>query len=399
MKNKIISIICYSLLFGFAGGIVGVLFSKFYLFQDIYKIPLFGEINVPENLYGGSNLIIESPKKVIVEQNTKVLETINSAAKNMVGIFEKIPEKDISSTSDFAINKNYETKNHDGQGFIITSDGWIMSTFIPSELSLSKEKISTSTLARYREEFIDKYVIINTDGKVYDLTDFSYEDTKSISFWKIEAKDLSVKQFKKLPNINRGELVVAVNFKGDALLTTILKKSIDNPPTILSSENNYSEISLVDTPDKSFGDGFLLSTEGDLIALFSQDGPIKPVGSYLFCLSCVFEKNTLKRPYLGINYINLASFSSPVSGERYSQGALLYGEKDKPAIIKNSPAEKAGLFEGDIIISVNSQKINADNPLDNMLSELSPGDTLNLIVERDLKEISITATLGQQEID
>ena len=86
-KNPLVVIIVISLLFGIAGGIGGEIFARVYLLQNAYKVPLFGEINVPQNVYGGSNLIIESPKKVIVEQNTKVLETVNSAKKNIVGIF------------------------------------------------------------------------------------------------------------------------------------------------------------------------------------------------------------------------------------------------------------------------------------------------------------------------
>jgi len=61
-----------------------------------------------------------------------------------------------------------------------------------------------------------------------------------------------------------------------------------------------------------------------------------------------------------------------------AKGAELRASDLVPAIIKNSPADKAGLKAGDIITRINSQEINADNDLAVILSSYSPGDSIIL---------------------
>ena len=65
-----------------------------------------------------------------------------------------------------------------------------------------------------------------------------------------------------------------------------------------------------------------------------------------------------------------------------------------PSVVPGSPADKAGLKDGDIITSVDGQKITALAPLDDILTEYVPGTTVALDVLRDGKSITLTLTLG-----
>lgn len=62
---------------------------------------------------------------------------------------------------------------------------------------------------------------------------------------------------------------------------------------------------------------------------------------------------------------------------------------------RNSPAEKAGLKVGDIIVEINGEKIvNEDNVL-SIITEVKAGDILNLKVLRDKKYFNVKLILGQ----
>jgi S1-C subfamily serine protease len=59
-----------------------------------------------------------------------------------------------------------------------------------------------------------------------------------------------------------------------------------------------------------------------------------------------------------------------------------------------SPAEKAGLKDGDIITAVNGQAVDLQHPLTEELSQYDPGTAVTLSVRRGDSTLQIPATLG-----
>src|SRR5262249_14898189 len=59
-----------------------------------------------------------------------------------------------------------------------------------------------------------------------------------------------------------------------------------------------------------------------------------------------------------------------------------------------SPASKAGLRSGDVIVAANGTKVASANQLTSVVAEQEPGDTLRLTVERGGSTLTIDATLG-----
>jgi S1-C subfamily serine protease len=65
-----------------------------------------------------------------------------------------------------------------------------------------------------------------------------------------------------------------------------------------------------------------------------------------------------------------------------------------PAIVEGSPAAAAGLADGDIITSISGITIDGEHPLDAVLTQFKPGDTVTLEVLRDGTTIRLDVTLG-----
>ncbi len=63
-------------------------------------------------------------------------------------------------------------------------------------------------------------------------------------------------------------------------------------------------------------------------------------------------------------------------------------------VTANSPAEKAGLQMGDIITAVNGQAVDTDHPLNEVISQAKPGDTVELTVQRGTQKQTLKVTLG-----
>jgi len=65
-------------------------------------------------------------------------------------------------------------------------------------------------------------------------------------------------------------------------------------------------------------------------------------------------------------------------------------------VLKDSPAEKAGIKAEDIIIEVNGEKITQNKSLNSLLQKYSVGDTITLKVVRGGKEMEIKAVLEER---
>lgn len=97
-----------------------------------------------------------------------------------------------------------------------------------------------------------------------------------------------------------------------------------------------------------------------------------------------------KPAFLGIQYQPLNPQLVSEQGLNVSQGALL------EEIVRNTPAERAGLQAGDIIVGVDGKPIDERNPLVSLLLEHVAGETITLEIVRDGQVYETTLTLGER---
>ena len=82
-------------------------------------------------------------------------------------------------------------------------------------------------------------------------------------------------------------------------------------------------------------------------------------------------------------------------GTRPAYGEEIEGVK-LDGVTEGSPAEKAGLRAGDIIIRFDGKRVGSIEDYMEYLSSRKPGDTVEVIIQRDGKEESLKATLGSR---
>jgi S1-C subfamily serine protease len=112
----------------------------------------------------------------------------------------------------------------------------------------------------------------------------------------------------------------------------------------------------------------------------------------------------IARPWLGLQYLDIDAQVAKDNDLPVDAGAWLHappnadGTSNSP-IVAGSPAEKAGLKDGDIITALDGRAIDAAHPLDVLLVERSPGDAVTLTVLRGGETISLNVTLGTRPTD
>ena len=108
------------------------------------------------------------------------------------------------------------------------------------------------------------------------------------------------------------------------------------------------------------------------------------------------EGEALSRPWLGIWYTALTPVEQDQRGLLLGYGALIEPPEglSGSAVFRGSPADEAGLRVGDIITHVDGTKVDGDNPLDGILTQYRPGETVSLRVLRGDEVLDLTLVLG-----
>ncbi len=103
-----------------------------------------------------------------------------------------------------------------------------------------------------------------------------------------------------------------------------------------------------------------------------------PLDSVKKIITEIIEKGYAAKPYIGVQLTDAAN------------AALIY------SVVKDSPAEEAGLQTNDIVTAANGEKVTCADDLTAVVKAMEPGDALTLTVTRGGQETELTVTVGEQ---
>ena len=111
-------------------------------------------------------------------------------------------------------------------------------------------------------------------------------------------------------------------------------------------------------------------------------------------ISSILETGKVQQPYLGVRYMSLTDDRAVELGLNIKRGAYIVPPTEQePSIIAGSPAEKAGLQTGDVILKVNSIVIDEKTSLAAALSRFKVGERVSLEIWRDNQTSKVGVTL------
>ncbi len=378
-NNNILIVTIIAIVAGLIAGVAGEILTRNYIFKNVYDIPFSNEWNLSTEGINQGNLVIEGAKKIVVEQNERLNQAIASSKESIVGIFEKKEEgsedePDAATTTLDKIKRGnfYNLTQEFGQGLIMTSDGWILTN------AFSGAEINP-----------DRYVIITKDRKIKEIDRIIPAVESGYSFVYVkDAQELPVKNLATENDIQEGEVVLMSNWSENSLITRIIDNEKQN--LIKNSDKKDWSLNLLNNVSDYFQPAFIFDLNKNIVGILNGKGRSFSITKFKNQLLSLLQSKEIKTPILGINYINLSDVAVPKENEN---GALIYPNKNGVAVVDGSPADKADLKQGDVIISVNNQKINKNTDLSSIVQYSLPGDILSLVYESKGKQYSINIQL------
>ncbi len=372
-KPRFWIIVALSVACGLSAGIIGETLTRIYAFRDFGSTSFSGELNLSGLNNSNSGLVIRDPKKVVVNEDVKIAETVAGVRPVLVSVFKEIPAA--SSASEY-----YNLEEPLFIGLIVTADGWV-AAMAPND---------------FKKDFKFKnYVVIVGDRqlhKIDKLSDLKNLPGEPLIFHLSGANNLTVKKNAARSELSLGESLLSIN--GLTSVRPVTLTALARTSAVASSDVVSARLKL-NGGEENLKNSFVFDLSGNLAALVAGDGAVIPAFSFNSAWSSLSQKDMTLRPYLGVNYLDLTKIKTAAIS--LDKGAWLYPAAIQPAVLKNSPAEAAGLIAGDVITWVNNTEIDASNDLGDLLANFKAGDKITLTYVRGGAEKEVSIKLGEMK--
>ena len=362
---------------------VAVVFCVIILAQIISKS------NFNKNKTGSANFNFSASDKASNFANQMDSNSIESVANRVSQSVVSNVSKNQKSSRFFYSTEDSASA---GTGIIISQDGYILT---------NKHVIEKSS----------EILVVTNNGDSYENVRVVMVDPMSdIAILKISnAKGLKAAELGDSKKINIGQQVIAIgNALGeyDGTVTSGIISGIGRTVKAFSEDGSSREVltDMIQTDaaiNSGNSGGPLVNAQGQVIGINTavaskaqSIGFAIPISSVKGILKSISKGKEPKRAYLGASYISINQQIRKKYNLDVSKGALVKSRKGN-AIIYSSPAQKAGLKDGDIITKIDGVEVSKNSSISSLIGEKSVGDTVEIFYIRDGREKSIRATLEE----
>jgi len=146
--------------------------------------------------------------------------------------------------------------------------------------------------------------------------------------------------------------------------------------------------------------GALIDIRGNLVgintAIVSQSGGSIGIGFAIpatttqMVLEQIVRTGTVARGWIGVEMQDVTAATAASFKLPGASGALISG------VLKNGPADKAGVKPGDVLVSVNEKPVITAQSVLNAVAGLAPGSEAKLALKRQGKDLELNITVGKR---
>ncbi|AFU38896.1 trypsin-like serine protease, typically periplasmic [Acinetobacter baumannii TYTH-1] len=272
-----------------------------------------------------------------------------------------------------------QNENSLGSGVIVRADGYILT--------------NNHVIAQ-----ADQIVVALHDGRRAEATIVGTDPDTDLAVIKIDLDKLPVLPF-KLSGNEVGDVVLAIGnpFGVGQTVTQGIISATGRSDLGINTYEDFIQTDAAINPGNS--GGALIDVAGNLIgvntAIFSQSGGSLGIGFAIPAKVCqqvlnsILKDGRVVRGWLGISL--LPPTQDDVLAPKQQVGVVVAD------VLKNGPADAAGIKVGDKIVQVNNEPITSASHLINYVALQAPNSEINVLVEREGKQQNYVVTVGERK--
>lgn len=367
VRLSLVLAMAVAIIFGFVAGVVGELCINSFLMPEVQTRNLGDLTRRIEELTSQRDKVF---KDLLSEQDFSINEVVEKVQPAVVDFY-------LYKKSAAVLSGVYLDNEILGSGFVLTADGWL----VTSSQVITSEK--------------NNYVARINSG-VYPVEQIIFDDITDVVFVKIAKNNLPFVELDTKNTLNFGQTVLVVSGSRGVERTTVndlfFAKTETAADLLRSSEEYYRFLKLNHVFDESGLGAPVINLQGKVLGIvISEDGQVLPTDYFTSIMKTAVQKNETPRNYLGVNYLDLELAANYDVEQK--KGALLLGDNTRLAVVKDSPAQAAGLQAGDIITKVENEEVNQYHSLTELIQDYQIESAVNLTVIRGGEEKSVSVEL------
>lgn len=393
-----------SVLAGIAGGIagavltVGVLGSAMAARPALFAFLLTGrKVSVEASVSANAPAAAPDVGDVVAKVNPAVVSIVISKNVPVMQQYFANPFGDQFPGFSIPQYRQNGTQKQDvggGSGFLISADGYVV------------------TNAHVVSDAAAEYTVFTNDGKKYAGKVIAADTTLDVALIKIDGKDLPFLAFGDSSKVRLGQSVIAIGnalgeFRNTVSVGVVsgLSRSIVAGDAMAGASEALDNVIQTDAainPGNSGGP--LITLDGQVVGVnvatangAQNIGFSLPANTVKAAIESIKQNGRVIRAFLGVRSIPVTQALKDKNNLSVDYGALVVRgtQPDELAVMPGSPADKAGLVENDIILSIDGQKIDDQHSLASLIRGKQPKDKINVKVQHRGEEKTLSVTLGE----
>ena len=267
-----------------------------------------------------------------------------------------------------------------GSGFIISDDGYILTN---NHVVGEADTITVKT----------------HDGREFGAELVGTDEKSDVAVIKIDGENLPTMPLGDSDSLETGEWVIAIGnpFGLAETLTFGIVSAKGRSAVGIADYEDFIQTDAAINPGNSGGP--LINLDGEAIgintAIFSRTGGSVGIGFAIPINMAKSIKDQLvnegkvTRGQLGVLISDLTNDVAEYFGLDSTRAVMVN------QVLDGSPAQRAGLQAGDVILKIDGRDVNGMGQLRNSIASVAPGTTINLLVYREGKEKTLPVRIGE----
>jgi len=268
-----------------------------------------------------------------------------------------------------------------GSGFIINQEGYV----------LTNEHVVRKA---------DKIKVTLSDGREFDGEVIGSDVTSDMAIVKIKADHLPTVTLGNSDKLRVGEIVIAIGnpygLQQTVTMGVVSAKGRSIPTGIEGHiYRNFIQTDTAINPGNSGGP--LLNIKGEVVGINTAIIPYAqgigfaiPINMAKRNIDDLIYLGKVRRSWLGVYIQEVTPEIAEQFGLPEDAKGVLVGD-----VIKDSPAEEAGIKRGDIITKVNDEEVNSPGELQDKIRDIDISDKANIEIMRDGKATRFIVKIGE----